>query len=735
MIKKYPYLQDIDFLNKLYGQHNKTIYCNISSLSWDERCLQQIEGRVINGSMNINGDSAVRRTANLTVKILNYSELYNNIDSVFSINKKIFLEIGLKNNLAHRGYYSEYPIIYFPFGTFIIQNESVSQDNSGVTISMSLGDKMCLLNGVAGGTLPAAVNFESIDKLGPDGDLSTEFVRINQLIQEMVNHFGGEDLNKIIINDIPNKIKQVMKWRGSTPLYLWMEKSNPTNAFYTTINAKSGMDEQLWASKKITFNYDAGYIYTDFVYPGELVGSAGDTVCTVLDKIKETLGNYEYYYDIFGNFVFQEIKNYANVSKWRETDAYGNTNVDLLETSDSYLPYTYATRLNNSTYDFKNSEFIVSYSNAPKFEMVKNDFVVWGQRTAGNGIKLPCRYHLAIDSRPKLTNNWTIEDYLCFDTNLSDKIRRGIMITESYDNLSTLKEQRPRGIVGEYYRVGNDVYSWITDIQNYSDLLNNYVSSGEGSGININLNINNTNENNFGYIRMPLATVYGPGTQNGSFVIPSNTNWRNILYFQGLLATRSGIDTNRYWAEMSNEWPKIWEVENNRWIEGALDIPTSLDWWLDLIDNDSELNKFSVNNIGIRSYSKNDNGCNCVFEPDIPNIVMVDINTTQEDMHAFEELGLTPIQVASEVYSSMSTGGTFNSCYQHVRQILTDYTNYNEDISVTCLPIYHLEPNTRVSFNSPDAGIDGDYMINSISFDFSNSGTMSISAKKCIEKI
>ena len=63
-----------------------------------------------------------------------------------------------------------------------------------------------------------------------------------------------------------------------------------------------------------------------------------------------------------------------------------------------------------------------------------------------------------------------IEDYLCFDTNLSDKIRRGIMITESYDSLSTLKEQRPRGIVGEYYRVGNDVYSWITDIENYSDL-------------------------------------------------------------------------------------------------------------------------------------------------------------------------------------------------------------------------------------------------------------------------
>jgi hypothetical protein len=43
-----------------------------------------------------------------------------------------------------------------------------------------------------------------------------------------------------------------------------------------------------------------------------LVGEAGQSVCDILDKIKNTLGNFEYFFDLYGNFVFQEKKNYLN---------------------------------------------------------------------------------------------------------------------------------------------------------------------------------------------------------------------------------------------------------------------------------------------------------------------------------------------------------------------------------------------------------------------------------------
>ena len=743
MQKKYPYLKDTPFLDKTYDQHNKVIYSKITSLDWQERRLQDVEGKIISGSMSVNGDSSTRRTANLSVKILNSDELYNNIDSLFSINKKVYLEVGLKNNFTHLGQYSDYPIVWFPFGVFIINNYSLNRDNTGVTINLSLTDKMSLLNGYAGGTIPASTNFESYDTLGPDGDIHTEPIRINQIIPELVNHFGGEDLNKIIVNDVDDKIKQVLKWNGSNSLYLYQNLSNFRNVFYTTMTSDPPSGQ--WNCRKIIYGYDAGYTYTDFIYPGELTGNAGDSVCTILDKIKSTLGNYEYYYDVFGNFIFQEIKNYVNVSEWRTMFQ------QKLSSNDDYLPYAYNTRLNTAVYDFSKNDFVISYSNSPQFNMVKNDFVVWGVRKSEEGTDLACRYHLAIDNRPKLTEDFVNPTAICFDTSMADKIRRCFVIKQTVATLDDLKTLHPQGIVGDYYYVSGaedqGIYTWITNIKEYNSLLDNYMTAGSGTATpSTSTSTKEIQTVTAGYLRMPLATYYAAGT----FTIPGpdaqghqQTNWRNILYFQDLfVAETAGLQTSYYWAEMYNEWPKIYDIEHNTWYDGVLDMPSSLDWWLDIIDNDSSINKFSVSNIGRRSYSTKDDSCNCVFEPDIPDIIMIntaidsDIVDSRSQMTGtqLQELGLIPTQVSDAVYNSLTVGGSFNSCYQHVRQLLTNYTNYNENITVTCLPIYHLEPNTRVFFNDPDSGIYGDYIINSISFDL-NGGSMSINAKKVIEKI
>ena len=756
MIKNYPYLSDIDFLNKIYGLHNKTLYVNITVLDWQERRIQDIQGRVTSCSMSVNGDSAVRRTVNMGVYIKSYDELYNNPDSLFNINKKVFIEVGLKNTLRHlsNNNYPDYPIIWFPFGTFIVQSISVSRDSSGVSLSMSLGDKMCLLNGTAGGTIPASTNFESYDTLGPDGSIITKSIRINEIIPELVNHFGGESLNNIIVNDIENRIQQVMKWHGSSALYLWEDTSNNANMFYTT-SYNDNTFQGDWIKHKIIYNYDCGYIYTDFTYPGELVGNAGDTVCTVLDRIKETLGNYEYYYDVFGKFHFQEIKNYVNVTEWRT--AWKNfTNPASEEERSYYLPYAYNTRLNSSSYTIDN-KFIVSLNNDPQFDMVKNDFIVWGTRTNDSNQQLPCRYHLAIDRRPTFTEDYTNPVPICFDTSVSDGIRRCFGVEcyqqKEYDPASPSNCFPLVGEVGKYYydRSTDKLYSWIIDIQEYKAKLTNMVNTATNWFMKIAdmERIQATQDTDLegpAYLEMPLATY----KVAGSFTVPAgydqetgapDTDWRNVLYFNDLFASLQGIETSYYWAEMYNEWPKIYDIEDNQWIDGVLDSPSSLDWWLDLIDNDSEMNKFSVDAIGRRSYAKVESSCNCVFEPDIPNSVIVPPDGVIDYRNAvtrqeLQELGLYPIQVSKAIFDSIVTGGSFNSCYQNVRQLLTDYTNYNESISITCLPLYHLEPNTRVTFNDPKSGIVGDYIINSISFDISaNGNTMNLNAKKVIEKI
>lgn len=190
MIKNYPYLKDIDFLNKIYGLHNKTLYTKITVLDWHEKPLQEVQGRVTSASISINGDSTVRRTLSLSLFIQDYDELYQNPDSLYNINKKVFVEVGLQNSICHLSdlNYPDYPILWFPFGVFIILNSSISVDSTGIKMNMNLGDKMNLLNGEAGGVIPASTNFESYDTVGADGDIKTESIKINRIIPELVNH-------------------------------------------------------------------------------------------------------------------------------------------------------------------------------------------------------------------------------------------------------------------------------------------------------------------------------------------------------------------------------------------------------------------------------------------------------------------------------------------------------------------------------------------------------------------
>ena len=264
-----------------------------------ENPIDVIEGLVSSGNLNINGDSAIRRTANLSLVIKEKTSAeMAKFKSLIALNKKVRLEIGYKNTTS---YYTKYPIIWLPLGIFICSNPSFTHNATGVTLSLSLKDKMSLLNGDCGGTIAASTTFDEYETIDSDGEVVISKPTIYQIIQEVVNHFGKEPLNKIIIKDIDTRVKQVMRWTGSNALYQYAD------GVLTTENRESEDPTAVFS-----YGQDVGFVYTDFYYPGELVGKAGDSVVSILDKIKNTLGNFEYFYDVQGNFIFQEKKNYLN---------------------------------------------------------------------------------------------------------------------------------------------------------------------------------------------------------------------------------------------------------------------------------------------------------------------------------------------------------------------------------------------------------------------------------------
>lgn len=1169
MKRNYVYLNDSDFLEKINSDRQQTQYVKITLLDWEENPIEEIQGLTTGGSINLNGDSAVRRTCNLSMYV--YKENYMRItdpNNMISINKKVFLEVGLKNNTDK---YTDYDIIWQPQGIYVITACGTSHSTSGITLNINLQDKMCLLNGTCGGVLPSSIQFDRYDTIDEFGAYVTLRPTIVQIIRELVNHWGNEQLGKIIIKDIDERIKCAMRWIGDTPIYAY----NDEGQYHMTTN--KSIAEQ-YAYTEYNWGEDVGYIFTDFTYPGDLIANPGDTICTILDKIKSTLGNYEYFYDVDGNFHFQEIKNYLNITQ-------ATTDLNNMHNEQ----YLVDISKGQNVYNFKDSKLFTSYSNSPNYSNIKNDYVVWGIRQNTEGIKVPIRYHLAIDSKPQTGNIYNVFFYNDPDDGLTkakvpiefvdkshfpSKGTEGCFYMDKVSNIiykwdSEIEdfvivsggEIEPYGTKNEFPQTGEQgvvyvdnstakTYNWgldktsehfreiqeelnelsttyyanlqnvHSDIENTSDAIRSLQNSlvevnntitpieqniakttnekneaerqkqrnldeadalqdqydedlkqkpiveAEIANLNneltelINLNkatvngelINVTNAENanilsikvygkttqraipsmtrpiqvfpltgsisitastrtglentlyyyldngkfaladdyikdgiltnnygkytllgyenwivttttsnyieFSYdapieagvssttyssyfpntedcridvtgtmisVRVPrsmnintkeefntwiinsltqfaipvdvyykLATpketeiasvgilkTYNPETiisndissqieltymtntysqeiadvkaelnvqekklktinkeiaelpdtiqthldiaqqltgdimvmeqnltrlnnqlapleaqraeiveaitaQEGykdDYVNQENvltydynedyaaiaatqyeyvetsliamdkvqtTDWRSELYLQGAAAEPLGVSSNYYYPELAAEWPKIYDMKKNHYLDAQGNIiytggfkdeilanPSNMDYFLDFIDSDAAISQFNVNAIGRRSMVESNDGFNCVFEPVIPDYVIIESGQedTREKREECEKKGQAYIQVEPAIFNTLATGGASNGCFEEVKMLLYNYTGYNEQISLSMIPLYYLEPNIRIGVRDIEADISGDFIIKTISLPLAVGSTMSVSATRAIEKL
>lgn len=865
----YPYLNDAEFLALADRQKLQTQYIKLTLLDWNENPIQEIQGIATGGTLSLNGSSAVRRTCSLTMTIDEViGTAITDIQNIISINKKLFLEIGVTNKTNK---YLDYPILWYPQGTFIFTSCNLSSGlDQGYTLSAQLKDKMCLLNGECGGVFTSSVTLGQYDTLDlSTGKMITTKITISQLIRELVNHFGKIPLSKIIINDIDEKIKMTMRWSGDTPLYLAQKDSSylyTTN--YSEAIAYGGN------IKEFLYGMDCGFIVTDFVYPSDLIANIGDNICTILDNIKNLLGNYEYYFDISGNFIFQEIKNYLNTTQ---------ATVDLQKMNNDNYKIDIAK--GKSIYNFKDAELITSYSNNPNYDKIKNDFVIWGIKENSNKIKMPIRYHLAIDKKPKIGNIYQVYMY----NDLNDGLTKA-KIPIKYESKSSFPSigneellylAKDTGFIykwnseeliyvapgGEKYQTynasvpgnnnniyvdntTNKRYIWVIDTnsEHYQDMMNeiddandvyqtsiqddvsaiqtlttsktaieealnqleetyktyrtlessyqrqitnlqNGTQSSETIAkinelsqklINLRNNelasfyenknsydstintINNSiathqeNINSFKTIRDATISYYmarlGEYVEyiDNSFVNIQATDWRSELYLSGVSAEALGLDQNYYYSELATEWPKLYNLQADSYIDENNNIiytgdfyndvknnPWSVDYWLDFIDSESAIGGLCIDNIGRRSITKNNNDYNCVFESEIPDLVLIkkDTETTEEEREECEKRGQDYCQVEQSIYDLLVGGGWSNSCFNEIKNLLWETTNYNTNINLSLIPIYHLEPNTRITVQSVENDIHGDFMMNSLSIPLTVNGTMNISATQVQTKL
>lgn len=752
----YEYLNDNSFLEQLDFLKLQVQYTRLTLLSYEDKIVGEIQGQITGGSVSVNGSSAVRRTISLTMLATEYNAHIEKLNNQISLNKKVKVEVGYKNPFNKYAHYGE--IIWFPCGIYLISGASVARSTGGWTISINGKDKMGLLDGTVGGTLPASVAFHEIYEQTDSNsqDIIIKYPTIYQIIQEAVHHYGKENINNIIINDLDLDATMLIQYVGEEPIYF--------NSDYTVFTFNKEEVES-WGEgncRKFVYGQDVGYKATEFTYPGELILNAGETVASLLDKIAKTLGNYEYFYDIEGRFVFQQIKNYLNVS----------SPLKELQATDYIRSYSNT----KHAYSFTNLETISSININPKYDNIKNDFIVWGSRKSAAGNEIAIRYHVAIDSKPSSyysdlymqqkieidefgNQHYSIltwpEDTSDIESILNDNIYFPITFElDDYFEPNIYYIQK-EGQKSQYVLADtqDEETTYYAILKSYDGEMNQeiyesqtfyyYPADSEGYGYKIckwSWDDYNALEPDV----KPTQLYHLNRNVKYEYIGPpiNNYEWREELYRRAIVANAQGDIYSNYDEELLAEWRKLYDPLNETWEEYdywnpfVLEDSRQIDYWLDFIDENSAMGKYSIANIGRRTKVLNANDANSVYNPILESPILFNYMeegySIPDTFDASEYIKFQVPKQYSDIFIPSTTG---TSCFDKIRELLYQNLTYNTSITISCLPKYYMEPNNILYIQDKASGIDGNYVISQFSLPLAQNGTMSITATEALIRV
>ena len=696
-----------------------------------ENVVANLIGKVVSGSMSINAQSPTRRTGSLQIVFDDTTKDITDIDNLIAIDKKIRISIGFKNpfyNIIPQ--YTKYgEDLFFPQGMFLVTGASSSIAATGCSVTMQFTDKMALLNGTAGGALPASVSFHESVIIDKDGNQTTEYPLIKEIVREAVHHFGNEEYSRIIADDIPLKGRQVVAWNGDTPIWFQEFKKGSTT-FIISNNKKDGYENKFSRGQVI------GYKETDLTYPGELIQNAGSSVQALCDTVAKTLGNFEYFYDIDGNFRFQTIANYDK------------TGVTPLMFSNDEMYELFKPNWNDDQFidEFATKNMIISINQNPNYANIKNDFICWGTRqdnssSGGSDIQKKVRYHLAIDQRPKQDETDLCRKFIYKIYNKETEEVVSYKFIDSYISIKDVNSSSKSGAEILREAIGTD------KINTYDD---------EDIGYPLYFPKPHSTDK----IQEQVDVHLGIINPREGFVDYFTYDWREELYRRALNAYESSQKGSDYDEELIAEWREIFDPSNEQFHEDwhnyfdkadekidswrgynpvVQNAPNKLRYWLDFIDSTAPIGQLSVKNIGRRTLAWEDSQINEVYSKEVNDVVFVvnpgNAEEAQKAAEYYINQGQTFSLIRPEMEQQMTTVNSYGSCVEAIRQKLNENLYYNTTVQVTCIPMFYLDVNKIIRLNYPELGISGDFIINSISWQISHNATMSLSCNQALTTI
>ena len=207
-------------------------------------------------------------------------------------------------------------------------------------------------------------------------------------------------------------------------------------------------------------------------------------------------------------------------------------------------------------------------------------------------------------------------------------------------------------------------------------------------------------------------------SENGVYFGSSTGIQYNIKLPEGV-----SYDFNGEWI---NSWVQYQDV-NDGWNVQIIDNPEDLNFWFDFLEPDEEadLAKYSVPAIGDRAKSVNDNMVKAIYFRETPTALFTtDLQTVER------KTGYTYLQYSPEMSALFNVSSQGKSAIDVMEEYINLYLYCVESISITSVPIYHLQPNVKVLVYDEDSKINGQYLVNKVTIPLVYNGTMSVSATK-----
>lgn len=566
----------------------------------------------------------------------------------------------------------------------------------------------------------------------------------------------------------------------------------PTAIYFNNNN------KQKYYCTKISYGDTAGYQLIDLIYPDTLEAKAGESVTSILDKIiKNVLSNYEYFYDVDGHFIFQKKRSY-DIEEFSsiQTDPNGSTYaLSLVEAQQEEIAYTFSDfeliTAFNDTPNIANlkNDFTVwgersgvdgdklpihmryAIDNYPlqytTITVLPEEAQAYNQKYGLNILPQSSTtfiagdkfYSSALDSTidqgsreyqfngifdptPYLALSYHVDwreilwqmqaDYRKYGRldNFEQKIKEANKNSGLYQNGKTGYEQY-------YMDIEGFLHSELYNFTLWSDILRAYgLSRYLGQTPRIVRGIT-------------LQEIYNDLTKHWELAEGDESYQQDIsewsAAFQEVLNKLNASDfppgysyiDNYYLSEPVNgddsEWQKNDKLTHFLWNKKVFEAPNQLNFWIDFMSGDSELmDKAGVPKIQQRPKVETNNDVKAIDYAKVPNIIyckdMIPSGNKQRSNYSYLHVGNKIDQMFTRSVQGLSAK-------EAIQDMVYNYAQTAEAVSITCIPIYHLEPNIKIHIDSDEYDIHDDYVIQSMTIPLAYNGTMSISATKARKRI